>query len=121
MNEWLRDALAVALGALSAWIAFRIRFERFDAMDKEREKAWWVWRDGLDEQLAERERQSERNTELLQRLEERVKALERDQNGIREWKHVVIDPYVPGAVNALKDRVDRIDRRVFNGRRDEER
>lgn len=48
-------------------------------------------------------------------LEVRLQSLELDKKGIREWKHKVIDPYVPGAVDALKHRVDRVEE-FLNGR-----
>lgn len=45
----------------------------------------------------------------------RIDTHEKDLEGLRKWKHLVIDPYVPGAIDALKDRTDRLDRKVFNG------
>lgn len=48
-------------------------------------------------------------------LTERVRRTEKDIQDLRDWKHLKIDPYVPGAIDGLKERVDRLDRKVFNG------
>jgi hypothetical protein len=50
MPTWLIAAIvSAAIGALGAWITFRIRFERFEARDQEREKYWAEWRRGMEE------------------------------------------------------------------------
>lgn len=50
MPPWLPVILAsFACSALTAWIIMRVRFERFEAMDKEREKHWTEWRRAIDE------------------------------------------------------------------------
>lgn len=115
MSEWLRYVLAVALGLASAWITFRLRFERFEARDAEREKAWWVWRNGLDAKISEREEQSQRNAEELHRLEEIVKALKEELTGLHKWKHVVGDAYLPRGFDEHERRLNRLDAKVWNG------
>lgn len=38
-------------GGLTAWVAFRIKFERFVAMDEQREHDWYGWRGIVDKRL----------------------------------------------------------------------
>jgi hypothetical protein len=51
-------------------------------------------------------------------LQVRMQHVEEDLIGIHRWKHMVVDPYLPTAVDIIKERVDRIEVRVFS-RRDE--
>lgn len=48
---------------------------------------------------------------------ERLNNLEKSVNNLREWKHVRVDPYIPGAVDALKSRVDSFEKRGIRERR----
>lgn len=51
--------------------------------------------------------------EKIRTLEERlVKSIDE----LREWKHDVVDPYLPRAVEEHERRINRLDARVFNGK-----
>lgn len=52
---------------------------------------------------------------VLWPLAEKVANIEEDQAGLREWKHLVIDPYVPRAIDEHERRMNRLDAKVFNG------
>jgi hypothetical protein len=121
MNEWLRAGIDLLIGGVVAWVTFRVRFERFESKDAEREKSWWEWRRALDQTIREREEHSRANTDALVRSEERVKTLERRMEAMTLWKHTVVDPYLPRAVDDHHRRLERIEARVFNGRRENER
>lgn len=58
--------------------------------------------------------------EVQSDLKGRTARNEQDISDLRKWKHVVVDPYIPGAMNAQKERIDRIERRVFNGHKTDE-
>lgn len=48
----------------------------------------------------------------IRSLEERlVKSIDE----LREWKHTVVDPYIPRAIDEHERRINRLDSRVFNG------
>lgn len=47
----------------------------------------------------------------------KVARAEQDILDLRKWKHEKADPYI-GAMNAMKDRVDSLWRKVFNGHRE---
>lgn len=48
-------------------------------------------------------------------LRERVSASEKNLEGLRDWKHLTVDPYIPRAVDDHHRRLDRIESKVFNG------
>ncbi len=48
-------------------------------------------------------------------MENQIKQLEKNQDGLRLWKHEVVDPYIPRAVDEHERRLERLDRKVFNG------
>lgn len=52
---------------------------------------------------------------VLWPLKEKVDNLEGNQEDMREWKHAVIDPYIPRAVDEHERRINRLDAKVFNG------
>lgn len=52
---------------------------------------------------------------MLLPLAEKVANIEEDQTGLREWKHMVIDPYVPRAIDEHERRINRLDVKIFNG------
>lgn len=59
-------------GGLAAWVAFRIKFERFVAMDEQREEDWVTWRQSTVD------KRFDAHAEHLARLETRVTRLERN-------------------------------------------
>jgi phosphoenolpyruvate carboxylase len=54
------------------------------------------------------------NEKLLPMVNQ-VKQLEEDRTGIRAWKHLVVDPYIPRAVEEHERRINRLEGKVFNG------
>lgn len=40
---------------------------------------------------------------------------EADILDLRKWKHTVVDPYIPRAVDEHERRINRLDAKVFNG------
>jgi len=46
---------------------------------------------------------------------EKVETLEENVKELREWKHDVVDPYIPRAVDEHERRINRLDSKVFNG------
>ena len=45
-------------------------------------------------------------------LQERSRVSEVDRNGLRDWKHRVVDPYVPACIDDHERRVERIERHL---------
>jgi hypothetical protein len=45
----------------------------------------------------------------------KIEALEKETESLREWKHMVIDPYIPRAIDEHERRINRLDQKVFNG------
>jgi hypothetical protein len=113
--DWLPHVLTIIVCVGGAWIAFRIRFERFEAMDKRREEDWNSWRRSLDGTLHEREVHSRANTEMVYRLGERMTALEKRVDSLHLWKHTVGEAYLPRAVDDHHRRLAELERKVFNG------
>jgi hypothetical protein len=67
VDAWLpaiiSSALSAAVSIAGSWISFRIRFERFQSMDTQRERDWSIWRGQLEERISRidtREREHER-------------------------------------------------------------
>jgi hypothetical protein len=48
-------------------------------------------------------------------LIEKARTLEKSVDELREWKHEVVDPYIPRAVDEHERRLNKLDSRVFNG------
>lgn len=48
----------------------------------------------------------------LARTETKTEAVEKDIEGLRNWKHVVIDPYVPRAIEEHERRINRLDQKM---------
>lgn len=115
MPEWTTYALTAIAGILTAWITFRVRFERFEARDAERESAWWEWRRTLDQQLREREEHSRTNTATIHQLIERTGSTDKRVEGLLHWKHEVGEAYLPRAVDDHHRRLERIEQKLFNG------
>jgi hypothetical protein len=81
--DWLPAIVSGVLSSIvsigGAWFSFRLRFERFESMDIQREKEWVLWRGQLEERISRidtREREHERDcSERWQRLMEEHGAL----------------------------------------------
>lgn len=109
MPEWLIPILSCAGGALGVWGMFRIRFERFEAMDIRREADWKNWRADVDMRLR---RIEERPANGYAAIIVRVGNTEDRVDELKEWKHVVGEAYLPAAADAIKERVDRMENRL---------
>lgn len=94
-------AASTLIAAFGSYWAFRIQFERFLARDTEREKHWNGWREQVTRDVEQLK--SERN------FHGRVTQCEAFIEELREWKHVVVEPYIRAA-GQLKDRLDRLER-----------
>lgn len=51
----------------------------------------------------------------------RIDTHEKDLEGLRDWKHKVVDAYLPRAVDDHHRRLERLERKVFNGHHGAER
>lgn len=65
--------------------------------------------------VALRAADQEKLATLEKRLVNTEERLVKSIDELREWKHVKIDPYVPPVVDAHEKRLERLERRVFNG------
>lgn len=91
--------------------------ERFAGMDQARETAWLEWRRRLEQQLERMELQIQAAPVVLQRVFQSESFIVE----IRDWLHLWGKPYVPRAIDDLKERMDRFERKVFSGQRGEDR
>lgn len=89
------------------------RAERFAGMDKAREEAWFEWRRRLEEQLERMEVQIQAAPVLVQRVFQSESFI----HEIREWLHLYGKPYIPRAIDDLKERIDRFERSLSGERR----
>lgn len=48
-------------------------------------------------------------------LDVQMKAVIKDLEDLRGWKHLTVDPYIPRAVDEHERRINRLDLKVFNG------
>lgn len=78
-------------------------FAAMQAMDRERERNWTIWRGSVD-----------RCVERLSDLPTRTMQTEHFITELREWKHVRGEPHVMAMI-ALEKRVERIERHM-NGK-----
>jgi hypothetical protein len=127
VNDTL-DLWRVLQGVLSLLLTllgfFAVRsLRRLDYLEKKS-----VTRDEFDKEMekirTERVAMHEENKEYLTRIERKIdiaaiartdeltRANRRAIVEMRKWKHLVVDPYIPGAVDALKAEVERLDRKV---------
>lgn len=91
------------IAAFCSYWAFRIQFERFLARDTEREKHMLRWQEQITRDVEQLK--SERN------FHGRVTQCELFIEELREWKHVVVEPYIRAA-GQLKDRLDRLEKQT---------
>lgn len=52
-------------------------------------------------------------------LEVKMENAEKDIDKVSHWRHMVADAYLPRGVDAIEGRVSRLEKKVFNGQRDE--
>jgi len=50
-----------------------------------------------------------------------IESAKYEVDALREWRHTVVDPYVPRVLDVFNERLGRLERKVFNGHRGEER
>jgi hypothetical protein len=105
MPEWIWVALVGAVQVIMGWLVVTLR-----AADQARIAELKQWIQDKEDAI------TEINEKLLP-MENQVKQLEEDRTGIRAWKHLVVDPYIPRAVEEHERRIDRLEGRVFNGER----
>jgi len=110
----LLSIVGVLFGLLFGLVAVIYGIVRRDISKLEK---WTKEKDQFDYQFRHNEYAStitKINAELWP-LREKVANMEGDQEGMREWKHMVIDPYVPRAIDEHERRINRLDAKVFNG------
>ena len=103
--------VSLVVGILSSYLTFRLQFERFAAMDKEREKHWVEWRRDISADV-EALKKSANVTQLAlltQVVDSLVKRVEDLWKYTTDIKHLQVDPYIR-AHELLKQRVDEIAR-----------
>jgi hypothetical protein len=67
---------------------------------------------GLGSRLWEHVVKCRDTTATVARAEAQIQALQKDLEGLRNWKHVVIDPYVPRAIDEHERRINRLDQKM---------
>jgi hypothetical protein len=48
----------------------------------------------------------------ISRNEVKIEAAEKDMQGLRDWKHITVDPLIPRAVEEHERRINRLDTRM---------
>lgn len=93
MPEWAWPAL---IGVLFTLFAFMLRSVYQDLAERVRRGEDWRM-----DQMAD--------------VPSRLTATERDLRGMHDWKHEKVDPYLPTEMKNHKERIERIERKMFNG------
>lgn len=108
MPEWLLPLAAfifmMATPILAWWGSTRYFTGRFD----EQQLHTRQWRELIEKQLEHINATLSANSYAAMLV--RMQHVEEDLTRIHRWKHTVVDPYIPGAVDAMKHRLDRLDR-----------
>lgn len=104
--EWIVGAGTLLLAALSPILAWWGSTRYFVGRWEAQQAASLEWRKIIDERLKELEATMRENS--FAALVGRVQRAEKDILDLREWKHLKADPYI-GAMDALKDRVERLE------------
>ncbi|HSV90934.1 MAG TPA: hypothetical protein VLH80_07525 [Nitrospiraceae bacterium] len=130
--QWLTALITTLLGFIGVRLHNRLDKLQEEAV-KLQEKA--VTRTELkeiqDQNRADRAALHTENTARLERIEtkidvqvavvQRLTHLEAELERLRDWKHELIDPYIPGEFNAIKAQLNRIEQRFesqpYNRRR----
>lgn len=110
IDNLITIVVSLIVGAGSAYMTFRLQFERFKAMDERRELDWVNWRNKIDRDI-DVLKASASVTELRliqQTLQTMSKSLEDLWQYTTELKHVHVDPY-QREVAKLRASVDRLE------------
>lgn len=103
--------VSILVGVSSSYLTFRLQFERFESMDKEREKHWIKWRDDISEDVEALKKSA--NITQLALLAQTVEALAKRVEDLWKYttdiKHLQVDPYIR-AHELLKQRVDKLEK-----------
>lgn len=93
--DFLTIGVSLAVGILSSYLTFRLQFERFHSMDREREKHLTEWRKQItaDVELLKRSASITEIALLRQTLETLVKSVQALAKYTEDLKHLHIDPY----------------------------
>lgn len=51
-------------------------------------------------------------TGSVSKAEAQIVSLQKDVEGLRNWKHIVVDPYVPRAIDEHERRINRLDQKM---------
>ena len=111
-DQILTIVVSLIVGVGSSYITFRLQFERFQAMDKEREKHWAEWREKISADVESLKKTANITEVALLRagLDALTKQVEKLWTYATELKHVQVDPYMR-AVDLMKQRLDEIQKR----------
>lgn len=113
MPDWFISAAGfvfmLAAPVLAWWGSNRYFTGRFDEQQRNTQE----WRMNVEQRLRNIDTTLTANSYAV--LAVKMEHVEQDLAGMHRWKHEVIDPYVPGAINALKERLDKIEHRVWHG------
>lgn len=104
--------VSLVVGIASSYLTFRLQFERFQAMDREREKHWVEWRDKIsaDVEILKRSANLTELALLKQSLESLIKRVEELWAYTSELKHTHVDPYEREMVK-LGQRVEMLEKK----------
>jgi len=115
-ESWIAIAISLAGPALIGWGGYKLFIGRITE-----------WRGFMDEKHTEVVRRLERHIDKDEIVHESVAVLKRDSErqtkdiqDLRDYKHLKVDPYI-GAMDAMNKRMDRIEKRVLNGNRDDDK
>jgi hypothetical protein len=107
-----RDNQAVLLTRIDALAASLSNLDgRFEQRSKDRDKFDYEWRHG------EYSNAISAINLMLYPLETKMEIAGKSIEQLRDWKHAVVDPYIPRAVDEHERRLNRLDAKVFNGHR----
>lgn len=99
ISIFVSSMISTIIAGFLAYLAFRIQFERFRAMDAEREKHWNKWREDTSKDV-EALKFERNNASRLEQCERFIQEL-------RDFKHEIVEPYIR-EVGKLRDRIDRM-------------
>lgn len=122
--EWLQLvslAIGLAGGLIGAYVGLRmglieVKGDMKEAQNKIAKLDQWTHDKEMADVLFRRDEYMRAITDIntkLWPLAEQVKALDKNIDGVLEWK--VADAYLPGAVDEHERRLNRIESKIFNG------
>lgn len=112
MPEWLWSIVigVVVIGLIAViYHANQERFAKIEQWQKDKQIADHDFRHDEYNQAITRI-----NSELWPLLKQ-VELLEKKHEAYGDWKHRVVDPYIPRAVDEHERRLNKLDAKVFNG------